>query len=70
MSREPEMTEASIQEAIHAYDEAHTFARTILPPEEDRTKLTTAPWAGGYRWFRAPNVICLEKARKLRAGGA
>ena len=69
MSREPEMTDASIQEAIHAYDGAHAFARSILPPEEDRAKLTTLPWGGGYRWFRAPNVICLEKARKLRVEG-
>jgi hypothetical protein len=63
------MSSASIQEAIRAYDEAHAFARSILPPEEERSKLTRAPWAGGYRWFRAANVICLEKARKLSAGG-
>jgi len=21
---------------------------------------------GGYRWFRSPNVVCLEKARRVR----
>lgn len=56
-----------IQEAINIYDEEHTFARTILLPEEDRFQLTGARWEGGYRWFRSPNVICLEKARRLKA---
>jgi hypothetical protein len=41
----------------------------ILPADEDRVRLTLARWEGGYRWFRAPNVICLEKARKLKAYG-
>jgi hypothetical protein len=59
----------SIQEALHAYDAEYIFARRVLPPEEDRAKLTAARWEGGYRWFRAQNVICLEKARKLRAEG-
>jgi hypothetical protein len=59
----------SIREALEAYDQEHAFARAVLPPEEDRSKLRTAPWEGGYRWFRAPNVICLEKARRLRAQG-
>jgi hypothetical protein len=59
----------SIQEALEAYDAEHAFARQVLPPEEDRVKLTAAPWEGGYRWFRARNVVCLEKARKLKAEG-
>jgi hypothetical protein len=58
-----------IQEAIEAYDAEHAFARRVLPAEEDRPRLTSAHWQGGFRWFRAPNVICLEKARKLRAEG-
>jgi hypothetical protein len=63
------MTHNPIQEALDAYDQARAFARLILPPEEDRAKLTTMPWEGGYRWFRTANVICLEKARKLKAEG-
>jgi hypothetical protein len=59
----------SIQEALEAYDREHGFARSVLLPEEDRAKLTAARWEGGYRWFRTPNVVCLEKARKLRAEG-
>jgi hypothetical protein len=59
----------SVQEALDAYDAEHAFARRVLPPEEDRAKLAAAKWEGGYRWFRAPNVICLEKARKLKAEG-
>jgi hypothetical protein len=59
----------SIHEALDAYDAEYTFARRFLLPEEDRAKVTPVRWEGGYRWFRAPNVICLEKARKLRAEG-
>ena len=59
----------SVQEALDVYDAEHAFARRVLPPEEDRAKLAAARWEGGYRWFRAPNVICLEKARKLKAEG-
>jgi hypothetical protein len=59
----------TIREALDAYDQAHAFARQVLPPEEDRARLITAPWQGGYRWFRAPNVICLEKARRLKEEG-
>jgi hypothetical protein len=35
-------------------------------PEEDRRRLTTAPWTGGYRWFRSSNVVCLETWRLKR----
>lgn len=59
----------SIQEALEAYDREHAFARSVLLPEEDRAKLTAARWEGGYRWFRTPNVVCLEKAQRLRAEG-
>ena len=38
--------------------------RTFTFPEEDRSLFTTATWNGGYRWFRSPNVICLEKYRR------
>jgi hypothetical protein len=59
----------SIQEALDAYDAEYAFARQVLPPEEDRVKLTATRWEGGYRWFQAANVVCLEKARKLKAEG-
>ena len=35
------------------------FLREWTIPEEDRAKYTTQPWAGEYRWFRSPNVLCL-----------
>jgi hypothetical protein len=69
MSREPDPSSASLQAALDAYDKAHDFARQVLASEEDRARLSLTQWQGGYRWFRAPNVICLEKARKLRAEG-
>jgi hypothetical protein len=56
----------TITDAIARYDDEHTFARTVTLPEEDRPKYTSAGWQGGYRWFRAPNVVCLEKARRVR----
>jgi hypothetical protein len=40
-------------------------------PEEERAKFTSEPWRGGARWFRAPNVVCLEiwRRRKLQEQG-
>ena len=35
-------------------------------PEEDRHLFTTAPWDGGFRWFRSGNVVCLEQFRHMR----
>jgi hypothetical protein len=57
----------TIADAIARYDEEHAFARQLTLPEEDRTKYTSTKWEGGYRWFRSPNVICLEKYRYLKA---
>jgi hypothetical protein len=37
------------------------FFRALIFPEEDRALFTTAPWNGGHRWFRSPNVVCIEK---------
>jgi hypothetical protein len=45
-------------------DEA--FLRAVTFPEEERRLFTTAPWSGGYRWFRSPNVVPIEKARQKR----
>jgi hypothetical protein len=36
-------------------------------PEEDRPLYTTAPWQGGFRWFRSPNVVRLEQWRRKKA---
>jgi hypothetical protein len=33
-------------------------------PEEERHLYTSEPWTGGYRWFRSPNVVCLERYRR------
>jgi hypothetical protein len=43
-------------------DEA--FLREWTIPEEDRAKYTSQPWSGEFRWFRSPNVVCLEHYRK------
>jgi hypothetical protein len=42
-------------------DEAFFRKRTI---QEDRAKYTTQSRAGEYRWFRSPNVVCLEHYRR------
>jgi hypothetical protein len=48
-----------------ADDEA--FFRDLTFPEEDRHLYTSAPWSGGYRWFRAENVVPLERWRRLKS---
>jgi hypothetical protein len=52
-------------------DDGDAFLREWTIPEEDRAKYTTQPWAGEFRWFRSPNVICLEqyRRRKQEQGG-
>ena len=60
---------STFTEALTQYEEEHEFARSILLPEEDRRILSPIPWQGSYRWFRSPNVICVEKARRLKALG-
>lgn len=40
------------------------FLRTVIFPEEERHLFTTAPWSGGFRWFRSANVVPLERYRK------
>ena len=49
-------------------DEAadETFLRQLVLPEEDRRRFTSAPWRGGFRWFRSSNVIPIEHWRQLR----
>ena len=37
------------------------FLRLVTFPEEDRHLYTSSPWSGGFRWFRSPNVIPIER---------
>jgi hypothetical protein len=45
-------------------EEDEAFLRRIIFCEEDRRKFTSAPWTGGYRWFRSPNIIPIEQRRR------
>jgi hypothetical protein len=36
------------------------FHRRFTLPQEDRMQITNAPHAGGYRWFRSPDVVPIE----------
>jgi hypothetical protein len=48
-------------------EDDESFLRQIVQPEEDRRRLhPTTSWMGGYRWFRASNVVCLEQWRRKR----
>jgi hypothetical protein len=48
-------------------DTDEAFLRQLVLPEEDRLRLyPTVQWAGGYRWFRSPNVIPIEQWRNVR----
>jgi hypothetical protein len=47
-------------------DEEAAFRRLLTFPEEDRHRYTTAPWTGGFRWFRSSNVLDLEVYRRRR----
>jgi hypothetical protein len=42
------------------------FWQRLILPEEDRRLYTSAPWKGGYRWFRSPNIVPLEKYRRVK----
>jgi hypothetical protein len=53
----------TILEGLQAYDDEHAWLRQFVIPEEDRQQYTTVKWSGEYRWFKSPNVICLEKVR-------
>jgi hypothetical protein len=47
-------------------DEDDSLLRRLVLPEEDRMCLVSTPWRGGYRWFRSPNVIPIERWRSKR----
>jgi hypothetical protein len=52
------------EKPISDEDEDDSFLQSLVLPEEDRIHRTSTPWRGGYRWFRSPNVIPIEKYRK------
>ena len=45
-------------------DGSEDFLRSVTPPEEDRRLYTSMPYRGGFRWFRATNVIPIEQWRR------
>jgi hypothetical protein len=44
-------------------EDEEKYFRSMMFPEEDRHRYTSAKWDGSFRWFRAPNILCLEKYR-------
>ena len=49
-------------------DEA--FMRSVVVPEEDLAKYRPSwPWRGEFRWFRSPNIVCLEHYRRQNSNG-
>jgi hypothetical protein len=49
-------------------DEA--FLRRVIFPEEDRRLFTTAPWSGGFRWFKSSNVTPIEHYQRVNIQAA
>lgn len=41
--------------------------RTLIFAEEDRSFFTRESWTDGFRWYRAPNVVCLEHYRPAQS---
>jgi hypothetical protein len=56
----------TLKEQLDQFETEHEFLRQLVIPEEDRGLYTSAKWSGEYRWFRSPNVVCLEKLRRLK----
>ncbi len=56
-----------LAELIEQYDAQNDLLRRLVISEEDRAKFTASKAFGEYRWFEAPNVVCIEKARRLRS---
>ncbi len=48
-------------------DEDEAFLCQLIFPEEDRHRFTATPWHRGYRWFRSPNVVAIERYRRAAA---
>ena len=58
---------STILKRIQRFDEERAFLRRVMIPEEDRHRFTSVKWSGEYRWFKSDNVVCLEKARAVKA---
>lgn len=41
------------------------FLKRFVMPYEDWITFSSAPWSGGYRWFRSPNVVPIERYRRV-----
>ena len=54
----------ALAELLAQDDAEHEMLRQFVMPEEDRVQFTTGE-SSGYRWFRSPKVVCIEKARRL-----
>jgi hypothetical protein len=55
----------TLMERLAEFERDHEFLRLRTFPQENRNRYTSATWAGEYRWFRSPNIVCLEKVRAL-----
>jgi hypothetical protein len=50
-----------------SFEDDEAFWRELTIPEEDRHLFTSMPWKPGeWRWFRSPNVVCLETWRRKK----
>jgi hypothetical protein len=58
-----------MMEKRHTAEEEQSLRQYILC-QEDRATLTGETWNGGYRWFRAENVVCLEHYRAAETKSA
>jgi hypothetical protein len=57
----------TIEQLNKIEDDDEAFMRSLTRCEEDRRRLYPGvPWDGGFRWFRSPNVIPLERFRPSR----
>jgi hypothetical protein len=63
--RPNKQSEPSLMELLRLYEQKHERMRKLVLPQEVKHRLTK--WCGGYRWFESENVVCLEKARWVRA---
>jgi hypothetical protein len=51
-----------MMEKRHTVEDEQSLRQYVFC-EEDRATLTGETLNGGYRWFRAENVVCLEHYR-------
>jgi hypothetical protein len=51
-------------------DDEDRFWQKLILPEDDPRRRLGAPWRGGYRWFRSPNVVPIERYRNKRKKAA